>query len=122
MTKLIRIPVPFALLALALASSSGAHADSHAQAAALKRCPTPRSFTTGPFFAGRVKARGVSCRVARRQVKRWGRTDDCVAPANPRDRVCRAGGYRCEYRRVGYELGRVRCTAPGRAVGFEFGS
>jgi hypothetical protein len=118
MTKLATITV--ALVAIAFALPAGAHAD--AGAAALKRCATPRSFTTGPFFADQVRARGVSCAAARRQVKRWGRTDDCVMPDGPKDRVCRTGGYHCVTRSVGYETSRGRCIAKGRAVGFRFGS
>jgi hypothetical protein len=87
MTKLGTFTV--ALVAIAFALPAGAHAD--AGAAALKRCATPRSFTTGPFFADQVRARGVGCAAARRQVKRWGRTDDCVMPDGPKDRVCRTG-------------------------------
>ncbi len=110
-----------ALLAIALTLPAGARAD--AGASALKRCATPETFMTGPFFADQVKARGVSCEAARRQVKRWGRTDDCVMPDGPKDRVCRTGGYRCVTQRLGYELSRARCTAgKRRAVGFRFGS
>ena len=121
MIKLSRL-APLALIALTLVLPSVAHATPDAAASALKRCATPRGFTTGPFFADQVKARGVSCRSAREQVKRWGRTDNCVMPDGPKDRVCRAGGYRCVTRSVAYETSRARCTASGRAVGFRFGS
>jgi hypothetical protein len=109
------------LAALLIVLPATAHA-ADADAAALKRCATPRSFTTGPFFADQVKARGISCRAARAQVKRWGNTDNCLMPDGPNDHVCRAGGYRCVTRSVAYETSRARCTARGRAVGFRFGS
>ncbi len=81
---------------------------------------------TGPFYAGKVRARAVSCTFARRLVKRWGRTRDCVFPSGPEDRECRVGRYRCVYRRLGAEgseLSRTTCKRRGtlRAVGFEFG-
>jgi hypothetical protein len=86
--------------------------------AALQRCSVPEGFTTGPFFVDQVKKRGMSCRTARRQVKRWGNTRACVYPDGPRDRVCRAGRYRCVSRDAGYESSRISCRARGRAVGF----
>lgn len=111
-----------ALVLAALAPPSTATGQS-ASAATLKHCPTPRSFTTGPFFADQVRARGVSCDAARAQVKTWGRTDDCVMPDGPNDHVCRAGGYRCVTRDIAYETSRARCTkGKRRAVGFRFGS
>jgi hypothetical protein len=90
-----------------------------------ERCATPRDFTTGPFFADQVKARVVSCRAARRFVKRWGRTRDCVMPrGGPSDKVCFVRGYRCVTRQVGYETLRAGCKRRGtrRAVKFRFGS
>ena len=111
-----------AVLLAAVALPSAA-AGQEAGAAALKHCSTPRSFTTGPFFADQVRARGVSCDAARAQVKTWGRTKDCVMPDGPKDAVCRAGGYRCVTRDIAYETLRARCTkGKRRAVGFRFGS
>ena len=110
MIKLSRL-APLALIALALVLPSVAHATPDADASALKRCATPRSFTAGPFFADQVKARGVSCRSAREQVKRWGRTEDprharrSQGPGLPSQ-----GGYRCVTRSVAYETSRARCT------------
>jgi hypothetical protein len=91
---------------------------------AFERCATPRDFTTGPFFADQVQARVVSCRSARRFVKRWGRTRDCVMPRGPNDHVCFVRGYRCVTRQVGYETLRATCKRRGtrRAVKFRFGS
>jgi hypothetical protein len=95
-----------------------------ASAAKLKRCHTNEGFMTGPFFADQVKARGVSCRTARKVAKGWGKRNSCVAPPSPSDKTCRVGRYRCTYRDVkGFEGGRTRCTrGKSRAVGFRFGS
>jgi hypothetical protein len=122
MRRPLRILLPIRLVAALLAVPVPVSADTGASR--LKRCPTPRGFTTGPFFADQVRARGVSCRTARAQVKRWGRTRDCVYPDGPRDRVCRAGRYRCVTRDVpGFEGGRATCKrGKRRAVGFRFGS
>lgn len=113
-----------ALLVLAaVALPNDAVADPQAGAASLKSCHTARGFMTGPFFADQVRARGISCDAARTQVKRWGETDDCVMPDGPKDHVCRAGGFRCVTRSIGYETLRARCTkGKRRAVGFRFGS
>ena len=89
--------------------------------AALKSCPTPRSFTVGPFFADQLRARGVSCRKARTVAKRWG---NCRFSGR-NDRVCRVRGrYVCRYRDIrGFEGGRTTCKAgTSRAVGFRWGS
>lgn len=94
-----------------------------ATAATPKRCATPTGFMAGPFFADQVRARGVGCRTARRLVKRWGRTDDCIMPSGPSDRVCRVGSYRCVNRDAGYETFRTTCkSGKTRAVGFRAGS
>jgi hypothetical protein len=107
--------LPLALLLILLAIPADA-------SAALQRCSVPEGFTTGPFFVDQVKKRGMSCRTARRQVKRWGNTRACVYPDGPRDRVCRAGGYRCVSRDIrGFEGSRISCRARGRAVGFRIG-
>ena len=122
MRRLLPIVARAALLAV---PATGAGADAgEATAAKLKRCPTKSGFMTGPFFADQVRARGVSCRTARKVVKRWGNTNSCVAPSTPSDRTCRAGRYRCTYRDIqGFEGGRTRCTrGKRRAVGFRFGS
>lgn len=90
-----------------------------------ERCATPRGFMTGPFFVSEVHARVVSCRAARRFVKRWGRTRDCVMPrGGPSDRVCFVRGYRCVTHQTGYETLRAGCKRRGtrRAVKFRFGS
>ena len=79
----------------------------------------------GPFFTDTLRARVVSCRSARKFVRRWGNTSDCVMPrGGPSDDVCRVGRYRCVSKQKGYELSRARCKRKGtfRAVGFNFGS
>ena len=114
-----------AILALtaAVASAALGPAGAAPARAAAKRCATPSGFMAGPFLVDQVRARGVGCRAARRLVKRWGRTDDCIMPSGPSDRVCRVGSYRCVYRDIGYEQLRNRCkNGRSRAVGFRFGS
>jgi hypothetical protein len=90
----------------------------------LKHCATPDSFRIGPFFGDQVRARVVSCDLARKLAKRWGRRQACVAPPSPSDRVCRVDGYRCVYRSLAEELLRTVCKRRGtrKAVGFRFGS
>jgi hypothetical protein len=107
------------LATAALAAPAGAEPAS----AAAKSCATPAGFRGGPFFVDRLRARGVSCRAARRLVKRWGRTDDCMMPSGPSDRVCHVGSYRCVYRDAGYESFRTTCkSGRSKAVGFRAGS
>jgi hypothetical protein len=90
-------------------------------ASALKGCPTRDSFTAGPYFADQVRARGVSCRTARRQVKRWGNAQRCYN--RPSNNSCVVRGWHCSTRTIGYETSRARCTrGKRRAVGFRFGS
>lgn len=118
----MRRSLVIALIVVFAAAAGG----SPARAAELKRCPTAVGFMTGPFYAGKVRARAVSCTFARRLVKRWGRTRGCVFPSGPTDRTCRVGRYRCVDRRLGgegSELSRATCKRRGtqRAVGFEFG-
>jgi hypothetical protein len=92
-------------------------------AAAAKRCSTPAGFRGGPFWVDQLRARGVGCPAARRLVKRWGRTDDCMMPSGPSDRVCQVGSYRCVYRDAGYEAFRTTCkSGRSRAVSFRAGS
>jgi hypothetical protein len=111
------IPVLFLALALMVPAPASARTD-------LRSCPTKSSFMAGPFFVSKVRARAVSCTFARRLVKRWGRTRDCVFPAGPSDVVCRVGRYRCVFRDTGYEGGRETCKRRGtrKAVGFNFSS
>ena len=113
-----------ALLALATAlAAPGATAGGEpATAAKLKGCPVKDSFMTGPFFAWRVRARGMGCRAARTQAKKWGDTRPCVYSDGPNDHTCRAGGYRCVTRDVGYEGGLTRCVRKGRAVSWRWSS
>ena len=110
-------------LIAAMASAGAGPAGAGSAAAAAKSCPTRPGFTGGPFFVDQLRARGVTCRAARRLVKRWGRTDDCMMPSGPSDRVCRVGSYRCVYRDAGYESFRTTCkSGTTRAVGFRAGS
>ncbi len=114
------------MIALVLAAVTG-FAASPAAATELRRCPTAQGFMAGPFFAGKVRARAVSCTFARRLVRRWGRTRECVYPSGPEDRDCRVGRYRCVYRSLGgegSEVSRATCKRRGtrHAVGFNFGS
>lgn len=110
--------------AAALAAPGATAGGEQAGAAKLKRCHTKPGFRTGPFFADQVKARGVSCTAARKQVKKWGNTNSCVYTDGPEDRTCRAGKYRCTYRQLrNFEGGRTTCKrGKKRAVGFRFGS
>lgn len=111
-------------MAAAVLGALAAPAPAAAQSG-FERCSTPRDFRAGPFFADQLQARVVSCRSARRFVKRWGRTRDCVMPrGGPSDRVCFVRGYRCVTRQVGYETLRATCKRRGtrRAVKFRFGS
>ena len=113
------------LIAVALTVVAGAGAPP-AAAGELVSCRTPQGFMTGPFYAGKVRARAVSCTFARRLVRRWGRTRECLFPSGPDDRDCSVGRYRCVYRRLGgegSELSRATCKRRGtrRAVGFNFG-
>lgn len=118
-----RLVATVVLLAAAAAAAAAPGASARSD---LTRCSTPVGFTTGPFFASMVRARAVSCTFARRLVKRWGRTRDCVFPSGPTDNVCRVGRYRCTYRRLGgegSEVSRATCKRSGtrKAVGFNFG-
>jgi hypothetical protein len=110
-------------LTVAVASPAASPAGAASATAAAKRCATPTGFMAGPFFVDQVRARGVGCRAARRLVKRWGRTDDCIMPSGPSDRVCRVGSYRCVNRDAGYESFRTTCkSGRTKAVGFRAGS
>ena len=119
MTARVALLAVLATCAVAVTSAPAASAASSA-----KRCATPTGFMAGPFLAEGVRARAVGCADARKLVRKWGRTKDCVMPSGPSDRTCRVGRYRCVNATKGEELSRATCKRRGtrRAVGFDFGS
>lgn len=68
-------------------------------------------------LAFNITTRKVSCREARRVVRRWSRT---VAQSGGDGRV---RGLYCRYRDTGYEAGDIRCTGSrGRVVRWQTAS
>ena len=75
-------------LATALTAPGATAAGEPATVAKLKGCHVKDSFMTGPFFAWRVRKRGMTCRAARTQAKKWGDTRPCVYTDGPNDHTC----------------------------------
>jgi hypothetical protein len=68
-------------------------------------------------LAYNITTRNVSCRSARRTVRRWNNT---VAGKGGDGRVL---GLYCDYRDIGYEAGDIRCTGSrGRVVRWQTAS
>jgi len=94
-----------AVLVIPATASSHVQPQSFAQATAASSCGDLNQNT------GNIQAHGVGCNTARKVAKAW---DGEVS--------YRAYGFRCRYRDIGYESGKISCRNGSATVAFYTGS